>query len=371
MKILADQNMPLVGALFSPLGDVERFDGRTLTAAQAQHADVLLTRSVTQVNEQLLHSNAQLSFVGTATIGIDHIDQGYLQSRSIPFTNAPGCNAIAVAEYVLSAMLVLAQQQQFSLFTKKVAIVGVGNIGQCLADKLAAIGVQTWLVDPPRAARGDSGQWYELEQALAQADIISFHVPLVKEGSHQTRHLLNAERIAALASNKVIINASRGDVIDNVALLARQQSDNDLHLVLDVWENEPHILTELMNYVDLATVHIGGHTLEGKGRGTFMLYQALCQHLGIRAEATLSELLPTPSLNELTLSPSWTLQELGSLVHLIYDVRRDDAIMRQALATEGFDSLRKNYPVRRELSTLRLRGDNPHLSALAALGFSI
>ncbi|MFY8273220.1 4-phosphoerythronate dehydrogenase [Pseudoalteromonas sp. SSDWG2] len=371
MKILADQNMPLVEAFFSPLGEIIRFDGRSLTPEQAKDADVLLTRSVTNVNEALLAQNTQLKFVGTATIGVDHIDQTYLQSRNVPFSSAPGCNSIAVAEYVLSAIFALAQEQHFSVFEKTIAIVGVGSIGQCLADKLAAVGVKTLLVDPPRQARGDNGNWHELDDALAQSDIVTFHVPLVKEGQHCTYHLLDKARIDALAANKIVINASRGDVIDNQALLARQQEHDDLCLVLDVWENEPDILEELIPFVELASVHIAGHTLEGKGRGTLMLYQALCQHLDIAPSSSLVDHLPTPSLQTLTLSDTWSLDELGSLVHLIYDVRRDDAILRAQLQSHGFDVLRKNYPVRRELSTLKLTGSNPNLNALAAFGFSI
>ena len=371
MKILADQNMPLVEAFFSSLGEIERFDGRSLTPRQAQDADVLLTRSVTQVNEALLADNTRLKFVGTATIGVDHIDQAYLNARGVPFSSAPGCNSIAVAEYVLSAMFALAQEQHFSVRDKTVAIVGVGSIGQCLANKLSAIGVKTLLVDPPRQARGDAGEWLELDAAIAQADIVSFHVPLVKEGAHCTYHLMDSQRIDALAANKILINASRGDVIDNHALLARQQLHDDLCLVLDVWENEPDILEDLLPFVELASVHIAGHTLEGKGRGTLMLYQALCHHLAIEPQSSLSDHLPVPSLSELALSESWTLDELGTLVHLIYDVRRDDAILRAQLQSHGFDVLRKTYPVRRELSTLKLVGDNPNLNALAAFGFSI
>ncbi|WP_105259014.1 4-phosphoerythronate dehydrogenase [Pseudoalteromonas sp. T1lg88] len=371
MKILADQNMPLVDAFFAPLGEIERFDGRALTPEMVKDADVLLTRSVTQVNAELLAQNTSLKFVGTATIGVDHIDQAYLAERQVPFASAPGCNAVAVAEYVLSAVFALAQEQHFSVFDKTIAIVGVGNIGQCLADKLAAIGVKTLLVDPPRQTRGDVGDWHSLETALAEADIITFHVPLVKDGEHCTYHLLDKQRIDALSEGKILINASRGDVIDNQALLARQQAEDDLCLVLDVWENEPDILEELLPYVELATVHIAGHTLEGKGRGTLMLYQALCQHLDLTPNSDLAQHLPTPSLTQLTLSESWSKEELGALVHLIYDVRRDDAILRAQLHSHGFDLLRKTYPVRRELSTLTLSGSNPYLSALAAFGFSI
>lgn len=371
MKILADQNMPLVEEYFADFGEVTRFDGRNLQSEQLIDVDVLLTRSVTKVNEQLLQKANKLRFVGTATIGIDHIDTALLEQKNITFTSAPGCNALAVAEYVISSLFALCQENATSLSGKTIGIVGVGSIGSCLRNKLAPLDVTLLLCDPPKHQAGELDEHTDLDTLLAQADIVTFHVPLVKSGEHQTLHLMDKTRLAALKPGMVLINASRGEVIDNHALLTVMQDGAELDLVLDVWENEPAILTELLDYVRLASVHIAGHTLEGKARGTQMLYQRLCQLQGELEEKTLSDFLPVPAVTDVTIQDTFSETDLGQLIHLIYDVRRDDGILRRHLAQQGFDSLRKNYPLRREFSTLNITGAKQNAALLSGLGFNL
>ena len=371
MKILADQNMPLVEQYFAELGSVERFDGRSLKSEQLIDVDVLLTRSVTQVNEALLSDANKLKFVGTATIGVDHIDTDLLNQRDITFTSAPGCNAIAVAEYVLSSIFALMQENACTLEGKTIGIVGVGSIGSCLREKLSALNVTVLLCDPPKHDAGLLDEHCDLDTLLTQSDIVTFHVPLVKAGVHSTLHLMNKARLKTLKSGVILINASRGDVIDNHALLEVMQNGANLDLVLDVWENEPTILTELLEYVRFASVHIAGHTLEGKARGTQMLYQALCNLEGLTANKSLADFLPKPSFTDVLLQDTFSIDDLGQLIHLVYDVRRDDGILRRHLAQQGFDSLRKNYPIRREFNTVNIRGAGVNTSMLSALGFNI
>ena len=370
MKILADQNMPLVEEYFSDFGEIERFDGRQLHPAQLIDVDVLLTRSVTNVDRNLLAQANKLSFVGTATIGIDHIDTQLLQDKNIAFTSAPGCNAIAVAEYVISSLYALSQENAQPVCGQTIGIVGVGNIGTCLAQKLKALNVNVLLCDPIKHEQGLLDNHIALDELLSQSDVVTFHVPLVKSGKHKTLHMMNKKRLNALKSGTIVINASRGDVIDNQALLEVMQSGAELDLVLDVWEKEPNILTELLEYVRIASVHIAGHTLEGKARGTQMLYQTLCKIKGIEATKSLNDFLPIPAITHATITNGFTEHDIAHLVHTIYDVRRDDGILQRYLHTEGFDSLRKNYPIRREFSTLTLTGESPLLSALGQLGFT-
>ncbi|MBD1584325.1 4-phosphoerythronate dehydrogenase [Pseudoalteromonas sp. S16_S37] len=371
MKILADQNMPLVEEFFSDLGEVRRFDGRNLQASSLHDVDVLLIRSVTKVNTDLLEHAKQLKFVGTATIGIDHVDTQLLAQRDIAFSNAPGCNAIAVAEYVISALYAYAQETDTCLQGKTLGIVGVGNIGNCLKEKLALTGVNILLCDPLRYEQGDLPEHVDIETVLSTADILSFHVPLVKQGEHQTYHLLDESRLKKLKDNTLIINASRGDVIDNQALLSVLQNGQRLELVLDVWENEPNILTELLPYTRFASVHIAGHSLEGKARGTQMLYDGLCELLAKPANKQLETFLPVPALTKCRTEKTLTEQDLGRLVHLVYDIRRDDGLMRTNLASYGFDNLRKNYPPRREFSTLNIENISEHGDVLTKLGFNV
>ncbi|ESP91360.1 MULTISPECIES: 4-phosphoerythronate dehydrogenase [Pseudoalteromonas] len=371
MKILADQNMPLVEEFFSSFGEVVRFDGRNITAEQVQEADVLLTRSITQVDQQLLNKADKLKFVGTATIGVDHIDQTYLAEREIAFSSAPGCNAVAVAEYVISALYAYSQDRDVELRGKKLAIVGMGNIGNCLREKLAHSGIELILCDPIRAEQGTLPEHVNIDSALESADFVTFHVPLIKTGAHQTKHLLNVDRIKKLKPGMLVINASRGDVIDNQALLNAKTSGQALELILDVWENEPNILTELIPHCLYTSVHIAGHTLEGKARGTQMLYQALCRTLGVEATKQLEAFLPIPALSQCHLNSTFCQRDYGRIVHMIYDIRRDNGLMRANLESQGFDVLRKQYPPRREFSTLKVSTPLAHTQRLQQLGFQV
>ncbi|MGL4937143.1 4-phosphoerythronate dehydrogenase [Shewanella sp.] len=372
MKILVDENMPYVEPLFGDLGTIIPVNGRRLTPEQVRDADVLLVRSVTQVNAALLADNARLKFVGSATIGTDHVDLAYLAERNIAFANAPGCNAIAVGEFAFMAMLELAQRYHSPLKGKVVGIVGAGNTGSATAKCLEAYGVTVLLNDPLKAAAGDSRTFVSLDTLMQQADIICLHVPITRTGEHKTLHLFDESRLMALKPNSWLINCCRGDVIDNKALIKVKSQREDLKLVLDVWEGEPHPLPELVDVVDLATPHIAGYSLEGKARGTFMLYQALCQHLNITANKSLSALLPAFNVKAMTLRTMPDEHALLQLARFVYDLRDDDRAFRNCgFMANGFDNMRKNHRHRREFSALALAYDSPlEVDWLSNLGFS-
>lgn len=372
MKILVDENMPYVEPLFGDLGTIIPVNGRRLTPEQVRDADVLLVRSVTQVNAALLADNARLKFVGSATIGTDHVDLAYLAERNIPFANAPGCNAIAVGEFAFMAMLELAQRYHSPLKGKVVGIVGAGNTGSATAKCLEAYGVTVLLNDPLKAAAGDSRTFVSLDTLMQQADIICLHVPITRTGEHKTLHLFDESRLMALKPNSWLINCCRGDVIDNKALIKVKSLREDLKLVLDVWEGEPHPLPELVDVVDLATPHIAGYSLEGKARGTFMLYQALCQHLNIPANKSLSALLPAFNVKAMALRAMPDEHALLQLTRFVYDLRDDDRAFRNCgFTANGFDNMRKNHRHRREFSALALAYDSPlEVDWLSNLGFS-
>ncbi|VFS79841.1 Erythronate-4-phosphate dehydrogenase [Raoultella planticola] len=188
MKILVDENMPYARELFSRLGEVEAVPGRPVPVDALTGADALMVRSVTKVNEALLAGKA-IKFVGTATAGTDHVDRTWLQQAGIGFSAAPGCNAIAVVEYVFSALLMLAERDGFALTDRTVGIVGVGNVGGRLQKRLEALGIKTLLCDPPRADRGDEGDFRTLDELVEEADVLTFHTPLYKEGRYTTLHL--------------------------------------------------------------------------------------------------------------------------------------------------------------------------------------
>lgn len=361
MHFLIDENIPYAEEFFADLGKITRFPGRELTPEQLADADVLLVRSITKVNRALLSKAEKLKFVGTATIGEDHIDKDLLAELGIQFSSAPGCNAVSVAEFVISALFVMTEKYNFKLADKTLGIVGVGNIGKALKLKLEALGINLLLCDPPRQELEQSDEFVDLNYLLQQSDIVTFHTPKTKTGKHPSFHLLNQSNISLLKQDVVLVNASRGEVIDNQALLTEvqrreQAGEAAIKLVLDVWENEPNPLPELIEYCDLATAHIAGYSLEGKARGTEILYQKVCELFGREVDKLLSTMLPKHNIAELRLNqlPD-DEREIKALTHLVYDIRRDDALFRQLLNQNGFDWLRKNYPVRREWRSVKLQ----------------
>nr|WP_277628648.1 4-phosphoerythronate dehydrogenase PdxB [Pantoea agglomerans] len=368
---MVDENMPYARELFSRTGDVVAVPGRPLPVAELADADGLMVRSVTQVNEALL-AGKPVKFVGTATAGTDHVDENWLQQAGIAFSAAPGCNAIAVVEYVFSALLLLAERDGFQLRDRTVGIVGVGNVGGRLQKRLEAWGIKTLLCDPPRADRGDEGDFLSLEAVTEQADILTFHTPLFKEGPYKSWHLADAALLMALKPNTILINACRGPVVDNSALLEVLKMRHDLSVVLDVWEPEPDLSLALLDKVDIATPHIAGYTLEGKARGTTQVFEAWCDFIGQPQLVPLSTLLPVPEFSEITLNGPLDQPTLKRLAHLVYDVRRDDAPLRKVAAKPGeFDRLRKQYQERREWSSLQVNCDDATTAELLnQLGFN-
>lgn len=372
MKILADENMPYVQQLFADLGTIETVNGRMLTAEQVQNADVLLVRSVTQVNAQLLALNSQLKFVGSATIGTDHIDLDFLASRNIPFSNAPGCNATAVGEFAFIAMLELAQRFDSPLKGKVVGIVGAGNTGTAVAKCLEAYGIEVLLCDPLLQQSGDGREFVSLDVLIARADVISLHVPITKQGEHKTWYLFDEQRLNSLKQNTWLLNCCRGEVIDNRALIKFKQQRDDVKVVLDVWEGEPNPMAELVPYIEFCTPHIAGYSLEGKARGTYMLYQQLAKVLNITADKQMDSLLPSLWSEQVSVAEIRNERALLQLARFVYDLRDDDELFRkQFLNPQGFDQMRKNHTHRREFSALKVGNTGQtDVNWLSNLGFS-
>jgi erythronate-4-phosphate dehydrogenase len=371
VKILVDENMPYAVELFSRLGNVQAVPGRPIPQDALNDADALMVRSVTKVNESLL-AGKPVKFVGTATAGTDHVDDAWLATQGIGFSAAPGCNAIAVVEYVFSSLLILAQRDGFQLRDKTVGIIGVGNVGSRLNARLEALGVRTLLCDPPRADRGDAGEFWPLEKLVAEADILTFHTPLNMSGPYATHHLVDADLLARLPGDRILINACRGEVVDNAALLEALNGSKKLTAVLDVWEPEPDLSLALLDKVAIGTAHIAGYSLEGKARGTTQVFEAFSQFIGQPQTVPLESLLPAPEFAEVMLSGALSEAKLLRLIHLVYDVRRDDRPLRHVAGKPGeFDKLRKFYEERREWSSLRVICDDAATAdVLKKLGFN-
>ncbi|MDP2747752.1 4-phosphoerythronate dehydrogenase PdxB [Pseudomonas sp.] len=376
MRIVADENIPLLDEFFAGFGEIRRLPGRSIDAAAVADADLLLVRSVTQVDRALL-DGSPVKFVGTCTIGTDHLDLDYFQQAGITWASAPGCNARGVVDYVLGSLLVLAEQQGVDLASRTYGVIGAGQVGSRLLKVLRGLGWRVLVCDPPRQAAED-GDFVSLQQVLDECDVISLHTPLERLGEHPTYHLFDHARLAALKPGSWLINASRGAVVDNQALRELLTQRSDLQVVLDVWEGEPQADVELAALCRIATPHIAGYSLDGKLRGTAQIYQALCQHLGVAPSVELAQLMPAAWLSDLTVDasadPAWAL---ATICRAVYDPRRDDADFRRslqgdaAMRSAAFDGLRKHYPMRREIDGLAVcvKGDAPALVSLVqALG---
>ncbi|MGB8714299.1 MAG: 4-phosphoerythronate dehydrogenase PdxB [Onishia taeanensis] len=392
MRLLIDSHVPKAEACFADLGSITRLPGREIDgqAVRDAQAEVLVVRSITRVDEALLEGST-LRFVGTCTIGTDHIDQAALEARGIGFANAPGCNAEAVVDYVLSSLLTLAEREGTELDQRRIGIVGAGNVGGRLYRRLTALGLNCRVCDPPRAEReaeevaereaGDPQRppFDDLDTLIEECDVLCLHTPLVREGEHRTHHLLDEARIEALKPGSWLLNAGRGDCLNGQALLARLAARGDLRSVLDVFEEEPAIDEALWRLADIATPHIAGHSLDGKLRGTHQVYRSAMKYFGSPVRVALADLAPAPALPSLTLDAGLSPWEaLRLCVRACYDVRRDhDALIRyqrEKGLTAGFDAYRSEYPLRREFSTLtvRLRPAASSLEPLlTAAGFAV
>ncbi|HLG43654.1 MAG TPA: 4-phosphoerythronate dehydrogenase, partial [Nitrospirales bacterium] len=274
MKIVADANIPLVEEAFGQLGQVTLLPGREIGPEQVRDADVLIVRSVTSVGPALLEGS-RVRFVGSATIGLDHVDEVFLNRRGIAFAYAPGSNANSVAEYVIAALLALGRERYEG---RTLGLIGVGRIGTLVQEKALALGMTVLANDPPLERAGRAGL-VSLDALLRGSDLVSCHVPLTREGPDATFHLLDEARLSLLQSHAVVINTARGPVVDNAALLRALRGGRIGGAVLDVWEHEPEPDPELIEAVTLGTPHIAGYSFDGKVNGTRMLYDAVCAFL--------------------------------------------------------------------------------------------
>ncbi|MFD2230487.1 4-phosphoerythronate dehydrogenase PdxB [Alkalimarinus sediminis] len=375
MKIVADENIPLLHNFFGDVGEIDTYPGRQLTSENVKSADILLVRSVTQVNEALL-AGSRVKFVGTCTIGTDHIDTDYLQKNGITFSSAPGCNANSVVEYVISTLSVLSEFRYIDFSDLSVGVVGCGNVGSRVVSTLRRLGAKVLAYDPLI----DQTDMASFEDVL-KSDVISLHTPLTTDGPYPTYHLFNESVLAQLSEQQILINSGRGAVVDGSALKRKLKSEPGFTAVLDVWETEPNIDPELARLVAIGTPHIAGYSLDGKIGGTEMIYQALCRHLGLPARHKAAQFIASPPLSKMYFTSeaelSWSMH---TAIRAIYDVRHDHYALRRTLGgneeqrVEAFDRLRKEYRARREFSNIKVllkNTDSSMHTMFKALGFNV
>ena len=344
MKILASDNIPFVVEAFSDFGDVNVKPGRQITPADLESVDVFLARSTTRINEALLR-NSPVKFVATATAGTDHVDIDYLERRGICFASAPGCNAESVAEYVTAAILHIAQKYNLKLEYMTLGIVGYGHTGRAVRDKAKALGLKCVLNDPPLDYAGRLPDGRSIE-AIHHCDIVTFHVPLTFQGRDATYKMVRPRFLRKLKRGAILINASRGEIVDERELFRSIKKQELLACVLDVWAGEPSINLELLNRVDIATPHIAGHSYDGKIRGTELIYYAFCDFMKTSWKFSF---LSKPEPREPFRIDSADPTPIHTAVHHAYDIMDDDADLRHISdipefeREKYFEQLRSGY----------------------------
>lgn len=341
VNIVIDAHIPYIKGVLEPyVHSVRYLEPSAIDATAMADAHCLITRTRTHVNAALL-DGSPCRMVATATIGTDHIDLAYCRNHGITVANAPGCNAPAVAQYVLSSILALANRP---LAQHTLGIVGVGHVGRIVERWARALSMTVLRCDPPRAAAGDPGQWYDLEDLASRADVITFHTPLTHDGAYPTLHLCNEAFVRSLRRAPIIINAARGPVTDTEALLQGLRDSHIRAAVIDTWEGEPDINRELTARAAGATPHIAGYSREGKARATAMILDAVCRFFG------LPELSPlgAPDIPAEDLRPG-AAPVMADLRQGAERLLQDTARLR---ANPGdFEALRSSYDLRREPRT--------------------
>lgn len=362
MKIVIDENIPQAKDAFENFGKIILLNGRKITNEILSDAEILLVRSITKVDESLLN-NTQIKFVATATAGTDHVDKDYLSSRKIVFTDAAGCNSYSVAEYFISAILNISYKLKLSLENKSIGVVGIGNVGSKVVRFAKELGLNVFMNDPPlQRANGKNG-FVDLKEIL-NCDIITLHVPLNMAGIDKTFHLIDEREISDLKPGTILINTSRGEVVNNQALKKRLMERRDLITVFDVWENEPLIDFSLLELVSYGSAHIAGYSLEGKVNGTEIIYNKLCNYLNI--SPAWKPKYPQIEKETIEFNNNGELcQNLLKTTNSIYDIEFDDGLLRDGInknfevQSKHFDLLRKNYRIRREFNNYYLKLKSP------------
>lgn len=379
MIVAIDKKNPFLAAALTPLCAVRVLSTEQIDRSHLQDADAVIVRSETRVDAGLL-DGTRVRFVGTATIGTDHVDTQYLTQRGIGFASAPGSNANSVAEYVAAALLVAAGKTGRTLRGSTLGIVGAGNVGSKVARVGEALGMRVLLNDPPLARSTRDPRYLPLND-LMDADVISLHVPLTRDGMDATHHLWNMSRVGMMKKGSLLLNTARGAVVDTFALHGALLHGHLAAAVLDVWEREPAIDAGLMGRVLIGTPHIAGYSLDGKINAARMMFESLVRHFGLAAEWTGPADVPPAGSGEVATHSGGSDQEIvRGVVTRCYDIEQDDAQLRVTgmLAPEErareFRRLRAGYPVRREFAatTVRCEGASEEVvHTLRGLGFRV
>ncbi len=349
MKIVADDKIPFLKGVLEQYAEVVYLPGDLITKSILQDADALLTRSITQCNADLL-TNTSVKFIASATIGNDHIDKDFCKKSNITWTTAKGCNASAVEQYFTAGLLALADKYQIDLSGKTIGIIGVGHIGKRVQKVSQLLGLKVLLNDPPRERVEGPDGFSTLDKIQENADIISLHTTLNFGGEDKTFHLIDQAFFEGLKKPIILINTSRGAVVDSLSLKNAIAEGKVKHTLLDVWEGEPEIDIELLEKIDIATPHIAGYSLSGKFTGTAIIVQAVGLFFNLGLENWKPSDKPNDKLGKIVLDSRGKNKQqiLSDAVRQVYHIMDDDKMFRSA--PEQFELLRRKYNFRKEFS---------------------
>lgn len=367
MKIIADRNIPYLKGVAEHFGDVTYLDGADFTKEAIKDADTLIVRTVAHFGEtNLAGSNVKL--ICSATIGYDHIDTAYCDANGIAWRNAPGCNSGSVQQYIVSSLIVLAQQKGFDLQDKTIGIVGVGNVGKKVAKACEILGMKVLLNDPPRQRLEGESNFVSLDTIKKEADIITFHTPLIKEGEDKTFHLADDDFFATLAKQPILINSARGAIVATKAIKKALQEGKISGAMIDCWENEPSIDLEYMNMVDIATPHIAGYSADGKANATRMSLESVAEFYSLGKTPIALVKASEPENSIIDLNDFSSSNRIYSALLATYSPKSDFIRLKANPAT--FKQLRNDYPLRREsLAYSIVNANDEERKILSELGF--
>ncbi len=373
MKIIIDNKIPYIKGALEPFAEVVYLPGSETTPEIVKNADALITRTRTICNEKLL-KNSKVKYIATATIGFDHIDTAYCKEAGIEWTNAPGCNAESVNQYIASALFSWSMRKRTDLAGLTIGIVGVGNVGKRVEKTCKILGMNVLLNDPPRARAEGSENFVSLETIQKEADIITFHVPLNMDGEDTTFHMVDEAFLQSLKKNPLIINSCRGEVCDSEAVYNAIEANDINGFIADCWENEPDINLDLLNLCEYGTPHIAGYSKDGKANGTKMSVQAISRFFGLGIDDWEPTTIENPANTTIEIDGNQRREYsiLAEAILSTYDIENDDDNLRDAPLK--FEQLRGYYPVRREFATYTIAAKNIEektLNKLKELGFMI
>lgn len=373
IKIIADDKIPFLRGVLEPYAVIKYLPGRQIDWELLPDAEALLIRTRTKCTKSLL-KDTRVRFIGTATIGFDHIDTRFCDSHGIKWTNAPGCNSSSVQQYIAAALLKMSLDFRFSLKDKTLGIIGVGNVGSKVEKLAKALGMRVLLNDPPRAKKEGEKLFVDLETVLRESEIVTLHVPLNIVGEDKTYHLINEKTIKKMKKGVWFINSSRGEVAETSAVKKALDTGRFSGAVIDVWENEPDLDIELMHKTFIATPHIAGYSTDGKANGTAMIVNALAGFFKLPLNDWYPGQIPGPQNPVISINGKGKNDEsvIGEAIAHTYNISEDDLKLRFSPA--DFEKERGDYPVRREFSSFEINiknGTKKVLSTLGELGFTV